>query len=47
MPLGVKVTLRGDQMYEFIDRLVTNLRDLQAKGIDVDFWLNDMYNECL
>ncbi|MDG1999274.1 MAG: 50S ribosomal protein L5, partial [Amylibacter sp.] len=23
MPLGVKVTLRGDQMYEFLDRLVT------------------------
>ena len=23
MPLGVKVTLRGDRMYEFIDRLVT------------------------
>ena len=23
MPLGVKVTLRGNRMYEFIDRLVT------------------------
>ncbi|MBK5927120.1 50S ribosomal protein L5 [Rhodobaculum claviforme] len=23
MPLGVKVTLRGDRMYEFMDRLVT------------------------
>ena len=23
MPLGVKVTLRGDRMYEFVDRLVT------------------------
>jgi large subunit ribosomal protein L5 len=23
MPLGVKVTLRGNTMYEFIDRLVT------------------------
>jgi large subunit ribosomal protein L5 len=23
MPLGVKVTLRGDRMYEFLDRLVT------------------------
>ena len=23
MPLGVKVTLRGDRMYDFIDRLVT------------------------
>ena len=23
MPLGVKVTLRGNRMYEFVDRLVT------------------------
>ena len=23
MPIGVKVTLRGDRMYEFVDRLVT------------------------
>ncbi|WP_425051924.1 50S ribosomal protein L5 [Psychromarinibacter sp. S121] len=23
MPLGAKVTLRGDQMYEFLDRLIT------------------------
>lgn len=23
MPIGVKVTLRGDKMYEFVDRLVT------------------------
>ncbi len=23
MPLGVKVTLRGDRMYDFLDRLVT------------------------
>ena len=23
MPLGTKVTLRGDQMYEFLDRLIT------------------------
>jgi len=23
MPLGVKVTLRGDRMYEFLDRLIT------------------------
>ena len=23
MPIGVKVTLRGDKMYEFLDRLVT------------------------
>ena len=23
MPLGVKVTMRGDRMYEFVDRLVT------------------------
>ncbi|WP_296385675.1 50S ribosomal protein L5 [Winogradskyella sp.] len=24
MPIGVKVTLRGEQMYEFLDRLVTS-----------------------
>ena len=24
MPLGVKVTLRGDRMYEFLDRLITD-----------------------
>ena len=23
MPLGCKVTLRGDQMYDFLDRLIT------------------------
>ena len=23
MPIGAKVTLRGDRMYEFLDRLVT------------------------
>lgn len=23
MPIGVKVTLRGDRMYEFLDRLIT------------------------
>jgi large subunit ribosomal protein L5 len=23
MPIGAKVTLRGDKMYEFLDRLVT------------------------
>ena len=23
MPIGVKVTLRGDRMYEFVDRLVS------------------------
>ena len=23
MPLGAKVTLRGDRMYEFLDRLIT------------------------
>ena len=25
MPIGVKVTLRGEKMYEFLDRLVTSL----------------------
>ena len=24
MPVGVKVTLRGDRMYEFLDRLITS-----------------------
>ena len=34
MPLGVKVTLRGERMYEFLDRLVTialqRVRDFQG-----------------
>lgn len=34
MPIGVKVTLRGEQMYEFLDRLVTiampRIRDFQG-----------------
>ena len=34
MPIGAKVTLRGDRMYEFFDRLVTaalpRVRDFQA-----------------
>lgn len=41
MPLGVKVTLRRDRMYEFIDRLVTmalprvrDFRGLNAKSFD-------------
>ena len=41
MPLGVKVTLRGNQMYEFIDRLVTvalprirDFRGLKKNGFD-------------
>ena len=41
MPLGVKVTLRGNQMYEFIDRLVTvalprirDFRGLKLNGFD-------------
>ena len=38
MPLGVKVTLRGDQMYEFIDRLVTvalpRIRDFRGRKIN-------------
>lgn len=41
MPLGVKVTLRGNQMYEFIDRLVTvalprirDFRGLKKSGFD-------------
>ncbi len=41
MPLGVKVTLRADRMYEFMDRLVTvamprirDLRGVSAKSFD-------------
>lgn len=41
MPIGAKVTLRGDKMYEFLDRLVTSalprVRDFQgikANGFD-------------
>jgi large subunit ribosomal protein L5 len=41
MPIGVKVTLRGQRMYEFLDRLVTTalprVRDFQgvkANGFD-------------
>lgn len=41
MPIGAKVTLRGDKMYEFIDRLVTvalpRVRDFKGvndKGFD-------------
>lgn len=41
MPIGAKVTLRGDKMYEFIDRLlnialprVRDFRGVKAKGFD-------------
>ncbi|UWQ21234.1 50S ribosomal protein L5 [Jannaschia sp. W003] len=41
MPLGTKVTLRGDRMYEFLDRLVTialprvrDFRGVSPKGFD-------------
>ena len=41
MPLGVKVTLRGDRMYEFLDRLITvamprirDFRGLNPKSFD-------------
>jgi large subunit ribosomal protein L5 len=41
MPIGAKVTLRGEKMYEFLDRLVTSalprVRDFQgirATGFD-------------
>ena len=41
MPLGVKVTLRGDRMYEFLDRLITvampRIRDFRGvKGNSFD-----------
>ena len=41
MPIGAKVTLRGDQMYEFLDRLVAvalprtrDFRGIESKGFD-------------
>jgi large subunit ribosomal protein L5 len=41
MPIGVKVTLRGERMYEFLDRLVTvamprvrDFRGLSSKSFD-------------
>jgi large subunit ribosomal protein L5 len=41
MPLGVKVTLRGDQMYDFLDRLITvamprirDFRGVSGKSFD-------------
>ena len=41
MPIGVKVTLRGDKMYEFLDRLIAvalprtrDFRGVNAKGFD-------------
>jgi large subunit ribosomal protein L5 len=41
MPIGVKVTLRGDRMYEFLDRLISlalprirDFRGLSPKGFD-------------
>jgi large subunit ribosomal protein L5 len=41
MPIGAKVTLRGDRMYEFIDRLVSvalprvrDFRGINEKGFD-------------
>ncbi|MEG1498358.1 MAG: 50S ribosomal protein L5 [Bacteroidales bacterium] len=41
MPIGVRVTLRGDKMYEFLDRLITvaiprirDFRGISDKGLD-------------
>jgi len=41
MPVGVRVTLRGNQMYEFLDRLISiaiprvrDFRGINAKGFD-------------
>ena len=41
MPVGVKVTLRGDRMYEFLDRLITaalprvrDFKGISPKGFD-------------
>ena len=43
MPIGAKVTLRGDMMYEFLDRLISvaiprvrDFRGLNNKGFDVN-----------
>ena len=33
MPIGAKVTLRGERMYEFLDRLVTSLFSIQIFGL--------------
>ena len=34
MPIGAKVTLRGDKMYEFFDRLVTaSLLELEISKV--------------
>ena len=45
MPLGAKVTLRGDRMYEFLDRLITiampRVRDFRGvSGKSFDFGAN-------
>ena len=46
MPLGVKVTLRGKNMYEFLDRLITTalpaVRDFQ--GVSLGFDKRGNYN---
>ena len=41
MPIGARVTLRGDKMYEFIDRLISvalprvrDFRGINEKGFD-------------
>ena len=41
MPIGAKVTLRGEMMYEFLDRLISvalprvrDFRGLSSKGFD-------------
>jgi large subunit ribosomal protein L5 len=41
MPIGVRVTLRGDKMYEFLDRLISasiprirDFRGINDKGFD-------------
>ena len=41
MPIGARVTLRGDKMYEFLDRLITSslprvrdFRGINPKGFD-------------
>ena len=35
MPIGCKVTLRGDRMYEFLDRLVNKID--KVRGMDIIF----------
>jgi large subunit ribosomal protein L5 len=54
MPIGIKVTMRGDRMYEFLDRMIStaiprirDFRGLEPKGFDgrgnYNLGLNEQY----